>query len=74
MLTPESSRYQRGFIDFFEDELARNGYDWRKLIEDYLCTGKEPLINSIFGGRTQPSLLFPPSPSTSPTYTDTSYQ
>lgn len=45
------SRYARAYIDFFEDELVLNGYDWRKVVEQYLLTGKEPLINGLVGGR-----------------------
>lgn len=28
-----------------------SGYDWRKVVGQYLCTGKEPLINNLVGGR-----------------------
>ena len=45
-------RYQRAFIDFFEDELVENGYDWRKVIDAYLLQGKEPLINNVVAGCT----------------------
>ena len=43
-------RYQRAYVDFFEDELARNGYDWRKVIDQYLLQGEAPLINNIICG------------------------
>ncbi|KAF7588849.1 hypothetical protein BBP40_005096 [Aspergillus hancockii] len=39
--------YQRAFVDFFEDELVRQGYDWKQVLEDYLFSGKEPLFNSL---------------------------
>ncbi|KAB8267016.1 hypothetical protein BDV30DRAFT_220965 [Aspergillus minisclerotigenes] len=39
--------YQRAFVDFFEDELVRHGYDWKQVLADYLFSGKEPLINSL---------------------------
>lgn len=45
-------RYERAFVDFFEDELVRLGYDWRKLVADYLFSGKEPMISSILSDRT----------------------
>jgi len=46
-------KYQRAFVDFFEDELAlKYGYDWKKVAEEYLFSGKEPLINGLIGGRT----------------------
>jgi Questin oxidase-like len=45
-------RYQRAFVDFFEDELAlKFGYDWKRVAEEYLFTGKEPLINGVVAGR-----------------------
>jgi hypothetical protein len=39
--------YQRAFVDFFEDELVRHGYDWKKVVADYLFSGKEPLFSSL---------------------------
>lgn len=45
------SRYQRAYVDFFEDQLVLNGYDWRKVLSEYLFTGKEPLINCMIAGR-----------------------
>jgi hypothetical protein len=46
-------RYQRAFVDFYEDELAlKYGYDWKKVAEEYLFSGKQPLINGLIGGRT----------------------
>ncbi|MCJ1405031.1 hypothetical protein MMC11_008257 [Xylographa trunciseda] len=47
-------RYQRAYVDFFEDELVLNGYDWRKVIEKYLLKGKEPLINCLMAGLGHP--------------------
>lgn len=44
-------RYSRAYIDFFEDELVLNGYEWRKVVEKYLLSGKEPLINNLIAGR-----------------------
>ncbi|KAI0394759.1 hypothetical protein F5Y17DRAFT_426731 [Xylariaceae sp. FL0594] len=41
-------RYQRAYVDFFEDALAmRYHYDWKKVVEEYVFGGKEPLVNSI---------------------------
>ncbi len=47
----ESPRYQRAYVDFFEDQLVLSGYDWRKVLSEYLFTGKEPLINCLIAGR-----------------------
>lgn len=44
-------RYQRAFIDFFEDQLVSRKYDLKDLLDDFLLDGKEPLINSLVSGR-----------------------
>ena len=44
-------RYQRAFVDFFEDELVAFGYDWKQLTAEYLFSGEQPLINGIIAGR-----------------------
>ena len=43
-------RYQRAYLDFFEDELVRLGYDWRRVVAEYLFQGPEPLIFGGMGG------------------------
>ncbi|KAL8645184.1 MAG: hypothetical protein Q9226_007415 [Calogaya cf. arnoldii] len=48
------ARYQRAYVDFFEDELVLNGYDWRKVLVTYLFKGKEPLINNLVSGLGHP--------------------
>ncbi|KAI0508594.1 cell cycle checkpoint protein RAD17 [Xylaria bambusicola] len=48
-------RYQRAFIDFFEDSLVmRHNYNWKKLVDEYLYDGKEPLLNCLIGGLGHP--------------------
>ncbi|KAL8684628.1 MAG: hypothetical protein Q9224_006224 [Gallowayella concinna] len=47
-------KYQRAYVDFFEDQLVLNGYDWRKVLEEYLFKGKEPLINNLISGLGHP--------------------
>jgi hypothetical protein len=45
-------RYQRAYVDFFEDELAlKNDYHWKRVAEEYLFDGKNPLINGVIGAR-----------------------
>jgi len=45
-------RFQRAFVDFFEDALAmRYKYDWKGVIDEFMFQGKEPLINGVIGGR-----------------------
>ena len=46
--------YQRAYIDFFEDELVKHGYDWHSLLDEYLLSGKEPLINNLISGLGHP--------------------
>ncbi|EEH21550.1 hypothetical protein PABG_03766 [Paracoccidioides brasiliensis Pb03] len=48
------TQYQRAFVDFFEDELVRHGYDWKKIAEKYLYSGKKPLINCLVSGLGHP--------------------
>ncbi|KAI9719185.1 MAG: hypothetical protein M1828_006278 [Chrysothrix sp. TS-e1954] len=45
-------RYQRAYVDFFEDQLVAFGYDWRKLLDHFLFEGDSPLINSLISGGT----------------------
>ncbi|KAI1360598.1 cell cycle checkpoint protein RAD17 [Xylaria arbuscula] len=48
-------RYQRAFVDFFEDALVmRHGYNWKKVVDEYLFAGKEPLVNCLIGGLGHP--------------------
>lgn len=44
-------RYQRAYLDLFEDKLVDDGYDWKATLNRFLFTGKEPLIHSITAGR-----------------------
>ncbi|KAI9710748.1 MAG: hypothetical protein M1820_002581 [Bogoriella megaspora] len=46
--------YQRAYIDFFEDQLVSKGYDWKRLVEEFLYEGKEPLINNVVAGLAHP--------------------
>lgn len=48
-------RYQRAYVDFFEDTLAMKfKYDWKRVIEDYVLKGPEPLVNGLIGGLGHP--------------------
>ncbi len=48
-------RYQRAYVDFFEDSLAmKYTYNWKKVVEEYMFEGEEPLINGLIGGRKLP--------------------
>lgn len=44
-------RYQRAFVDFFEDQLAMQfSYHWKQEMEHYMFMGDEPLVNCLIGG------------------------
>ena len=59
-------RYQRAYVDFFEDALAlRHSYDWRLVVDEYMFGGKEPLVNGLIGGRT---FYVPSSPPKKPLF------
>jgi hypothetical protein len=45
-------RYQRAFIDFFEDQLVTKKYDIKDLVDEFMFRGKEPLVNGLISGRT----------------------
>ncbi|KAI1269256.1 hypothetical protein F5Y18DRAFT_423498 [Xylariaceae sp. FL1019] len=47
--------YQRAYVDFFEDSLATDhDYDWKKVVEEYMFGGDEPLANCLIGGLGHP--------------------
>ncbi|KAF8449763.1 hypothetical protein BGX38DRAFT_1185987, partial [Terfezia claveryi] len=50
--------YQRAFLDFFEDELVREGYDWKKVLMGYMLDGESPLLNSLICGIAHPLIHF----------------
>lgn len=52
----ETNRYQKAFVDFFEDEMVRLGYDWKQVVAEYLFSGEKPIFNSIMADRM--SILF----------------
>lgn len=45
-------RYQRAFIDYFEDKLAMEfAYDWKKEVQHFLFSGTKPLFHALLDGR-----------------------
>lgn len=51
-------RYQRGYIDFFEDKLAMDfAYDWKKVVQHFMFDGERPLFHGLVSGRKTPSSL-----------------
>jgi hypothetical protein len=50
-----NKRYQRAYVDFFEDRLAMDhGYDWTKVLHHYMFEGEKPLVNGLIGGLGHP--------------------
>ncbi|KAH7163176.1 hypothetical protein B0J13DRAFT_538010 [Dactylonectria estremocensis] len=44
-------RYQRAYVDFFEERMAmRFSYDWKQVINHFLFLGDEPLVHGLIGG------------------------
>ncbi|KAI1379388.1 hypothetical protein F4677DRAFT_408833 [Hypoxylon crocopeplum] len=49
------AKYQRAYVDFFEDSLAlKHNYQWKGVVEEYIYGGKEPLVNCLIGGLGHP--------------------
>jgi hypothetical protein len=44
-------RFDRSFVNFFEDEMVHQGYDWREVMTEYLFAGEEPMFGSIMASR-----------------------
>ncbi|KAG6031416.1 hypothetical protein E4U41_007578 [Claviceps citrina] len=44
-------RYQRAYIDYFEDKLAMDyAYDWKMVVEHYLFSSEKPLVHGLICG------------------------
>ena len=41
--------YERAYIDFFEDQVAEHGYDWKAVVRKFLFEGERPLANGVVG-------------------------
>jgi hypothetical protein len=54
-LNETNPRYERAFLDLFEDDLVDQGYDWKAVLQKFLFTGEQPLISSITAGCKTPS-------------------
>ncbi len=55
-------KYQRAYMDFFEDKLVMHfAYDWKKVVGHFLFEGPCPLFHGLIGGRMQDSHKAPSS-------------
>lgn len=43
------------YVDFFDEEVKARHGDWGKVLEEYLYSGPNPLINGYTGGRESTS-------------------
>ena len=37
-------------MDFFEDEVVRSNYDWKRVVQRYVVEGDEPLLSGMISG------------------------
>lgn len=51
----DANRYQRAYLDFFEDELVRMNYNWKDVVIKYMLVGPEPLLHGAIGGCMPPA-------------------
>jgi len=45
-----NGRYARAYLDFFEDEVVRSNYDWKRVVLRYVVEGDEPLLSGLISG------------------------
>jgi hypothetical protein len=49
--------YQRGYVDFFEDELAlKHEYEWKVVADEFLYGGDHPFIDALICGLGHPMI------------------
>jgi hypothetical protein len=48
-------RYARAYLDFFEDEVVRSNYDWKRVVQRYVVEGDEPLLSGMISGGFPPN-------------------
>lgn len=48
-------RYARAYLDFFEDEVVRSNYDWKRVVQRYVVEGDEPLLSGMISGGFSPT-------------------
>ncbi|KAH8896521.1 hypothetical protein GQ53DRAFT_639786 [Thozetella sp. PMI_491] len=50
----QDKAYTIAFVDLFDEETHKNGGDWKKVVEKYLFSGNEPVVNGFLGGLAHP--------------------
>ncbi|KAH8688711.1 hypothetical protein BGW36DRAFT_434010 [Talaromyces proteolyticus] len=46
--------YTVAYVDFFDEQVATENGDWKKVLQEYLYSGSEPIINGLIGGLGHP--------------------
>ncbi|KAJ5376640.1 hypothetical protein N7509_013526 [Penicillium cosmopolitanum] len=46
--------YTVAYVDFFDSEVKMNNGDWKAVLQQYLFSGAEPLVNGLVGGLGHP--------------------
>jgi hypothetical protein len=46
----DSFRYTVAYTDFFDAEVKEKQGDWGRVLDEYLYSGPEPLVNGATGG------------------------
>ncbi|KAK9256341.1 hypothetical protein V1507DRAFT_450401 [Lipomyces tetrasporus] len=46
--------YQRGYKDYFDDEVMQASYDWKRVVSKYLLADDGTLLNGLIGGLAHP--------------------
>ncbi|KAK9237610.1 hypothetical protein V1525DRAFT_456651 [Lipomyces kononenkoae] len=46
--------YQRGYKDYFDDEVMQASYDWKRVVSKYLLADDATLLNGVIGGFAHP--------------------
>ncbi|KAF4342800.1 hypothetical protein FBEOM_3262 [Fusarium beomiforme] len=47
-------KYTAAYVDYFDDEIKKNGGNWNKVVHDHLFSGEAPLVNGFCGGLGHP--------------------
>ncbi|KAK9494984.1 hypothetical protein V1508DRAFT_411567 [Lipomyces doorenjongii] len=46
--------YQRGYKDYFDDEVMQASYDWKRVVSKYLLADDATLLSGLIGGLAHP--------------------
>ncbi|KAJ5902728.1 hypothetical protein N7495_003256 [Penicillium taxi] len=46
--------YQKSFVEYFDDEIARDNYDWKQVVAESLFEGEQPVFNGLIADLGHP--------------------